>query len=150
MFSKLFVLLAIVALAATGALEWFKALTKDAKVPTWVVSALSGVFCLVVGIAAVYGGFFADYFTPASPLLALGAGLVIGLVALAAVELCYQLLVQLVLALVKFVIGLVSPAEPSALEDASPVAQAPAVATAIDGKIAEEPKPESAAAASVA
>jgi hypothetical protein len=139
MFSKLFVLLALVALAATGALEWFKAVTKNAKLPGWIVPVLSGVFCLIVGVASVFGGFFADYFVPASALLKLAAGIVIGLVVLAVVELAYQLLVQLVMAFVKFVIGLLSAKAGVGGGEASD-GIAEAAATAISGDLAKEPE----------
>lgn len=144
MFSKLFVLLALVALAATGALEWFKALTKNAKLPGWLVPVLSGVFCLIVGVASVFGGFFADYFVPASALLKLAAGIVIGLVALAVVELAYQLLVQLVLALVKFVIGLLTSKTSGSGEVTAEGVEG--VAETVMGDVAKEPEPQAAAA----
>jgi len=142
MFSKLFVLLALVALAATGALEWFKALTKNAKLPGWLVPVLSGVFCLIVGVASVFGGFFADYFVPASALLKLAAGVVIGLVALAVVELAYQLLVQLVLALVKFVIGLLTSKTSGGEVTAEGVE---GVAETVAGDVVKDPAPQAAA-----
>jgi len=140
MFSKLFVLLALVALAATGALEWFKALTKNTRQPAWLVPLLSGVFCLIVGVASVFGGFFADYFVPASELLKLAAGIVVGLVALAVVELAYQLLVQLVLAIVKFVIGLLTSKASGGDVTADGVEE---VAETVIGDVTEGPDPQS-------
>jgi hypothetical protein len=105
MVTQMFLFLLLVALAAIGALEWFKALTKDVKLPSWLVPVLSGVICLIAGIAAVFGGMFAQFFAVTGVPGGILGGLVIGLIALAFVELAYQSLIQLVLTAVKWVIS---------------------------------------------
>jgi hypothetical protein len=101
---KLFTFLVLVALAAIGVLEWLKALLSDRKVPAWLWTALSGIICLVAGVGSVLGGMFQDFFTLPTTLLGIASGAVVGLIALAFVETCYQQLYKLLSAFVAWLI----------------------------------------------
>jgi hypothetical protein len=92
---KLFTFLVLVALAAIGMLEWLKSLLLTVKTSPWLWTVLSAIICVAAGIGSVMGGLFSDFFTPPSLLPGLGAGIVVGLIALAFVEVAYQQIYKL-------------------------------------------------------
>lgn len=111
--AKLFTFFVLVALAAIGVLEWLKVLLVGAKVPAWLWPTISVLICVGAGIAAVFGGLFSEFFTSAATpgFKALG-GLVVGLVALAFVETCYQQIYKLLAAAVAWLVAKLSPPAP--------------------------------------
>ena len=115
---KIFVFFVIVALAVTGALEWFKSVTSGRAVPTWLTPALSAILSISAGVAAVFAGLFAEFFTPATAVDKLLAGLIVGFVALGFIELAYQLLVQLFIAAVHRVVQMLQTTDDKTIEDA--------------------------------
>jgi hypothetical protein len=109
-FGSLFVFFVVVALAAIGVLEWLKTLV-GTKTPVRLWTVFSAIICLAVGIGAVLGGMFAAFFNTPSTLLGIGAGVVVGLVALAFVETCYQQVYKLLSVVVAWVIAKLTPKE---------------------------------------
>lgn len=96
-----FLFVGIVVLAVTGVLEWYKALTKDKVRPSWVLPAISLACCLAAGILASLAGIFVEVLPEATVGAKIAGGVLVGLLALCCVELAYQLVLQLVFALIK-------------------------------------------------
>jgi hypothetical protein len=106
--AKLFTFFVLVALAAIGVLEWLKGVIGDRVVPRWLMPSLSLVICVGAGIAAVFGGMFSEFFTAPTLTLGVAGGVVVGLIALAFVETCYQQIYKLLSAFVVWLISKLS------------------------------------------